>query len=439
MFPNYSFQKNLHYPEIGVNFCLNIFLHLLDKLIFFNPEKFETSVNNYLLDIYDKSDSKGQISFIPIEFLRNYFKNENSNIQNNKFKNEIEEKRYYVKLLIQNKIDENFYKINNYQNVPLEYFRKPLLFASLTKTVDFCKISTNENSDLGLIFDKVKKFNPKDIDRDMNEWMSKTEIMNFITPQLFTLPDLKKMIYFIPLIYIKYNYNVTNKDFIYSEILHSYDWKNIPKEKRFIISIILYNSHFTSCIVDLNCKVNNDLKKVGYFFNSCGYNPYKFNKNKNYWFIDSCSKITNHNKIEPHKKNNDNLTIEAFCDLLKTELSVTNFVFNSFSIQELDSECGIFSMMFLFYFLEYLKKIKNFKVIDMKYVYHNILFIGGDLTYSMIRGLFYFTNEDLEKNYITNNDYLNSPYVYPIKNRKFNEFSILYQKNYKKIQKKINK
>lgn len=74
-------------------------------------------------------------------------------------------------------------------------------------------------------------------------------------------------------------------------------------------------------------------------------------------------------------------------------------------------------------------KNNDISILDLKYIYFNSLTLGNDLIYGLIRGLLFFTNEDIDLNNIDEKIYQNSPEIYNIKNRKFIQYNKLYLKN----------
>lgn len=125
---------------------------------------------------------------------------------------------------------------------------------------------------------------------------------------------------------------------------------------------------------------------------------------------------------------------------LLNEFNITNFIFNDFELQHGNSECGLFSTFFLLSFLLIRNKNNHIEIIDFKKIY--FLFLPmGDLIMSYYRGLLYTTEEDLEKNKITFNKYMNSYNIYPIQDRKFIEFNKVFIKNCKiflELSKQVN-
>lgn len=451
MYPSTCFQKNLRIPETGVNFSLNLFLNKLKLINILKPEEYDNSCNLHLLMKYDKSkETLGKISFLPLEFLELYLINKEYIKQPLQITDQIELKKQYIKIFIDLKLfNEKFFRETLYKNIPLYYFRKQYLSADLSKTIDVSLIDDIEEEEeeektinyLNLTNILYKTFKIKDVKiKNQNEWLHKNDLINLIIPKILSLKDnIKDSVCFLPFLYLKNPlYNI---DYTYSDIINSINLQDFDFSKRYIIFIILYKSHFTSVIIDNNLETkNNGKKKVAFFFNSCGYNPNNFNYNKNYWFIDNSSKINNFKmlNIKYNNKNNNYMPIEALTLILKDKFAISNFVFNTYSIQNFDSECGIYSSMFLFFFLDMINNKKNIDILSYKYLYFNMINLGFDLTYSMIRGLLFFTHEDTVLNNINDNIYKKSPFIYEIKNKKFKDYLKIYYKNLLNFEKIYN-
>jgi len=343
----------------------------------------------------------------------------------------LEEKKYYIEFLSRNDtFNSEFFSNEKYMGIPLEYYRKSILLADLSKTVDFCRLENENSNTLENEIYPIKLVKKESIGENRNEWLSVKELKSLIVPFIMTLDfDKRELVHFIPYLFFP-----TEDMTSYQKILNMIKKENIPTSKRFIISIILHNSHFTCVIIDLAVPIKGENKRCAYFFDSIGYNPLNFRYDKNFWFLDSSLEITNIKHLVPPNQEflKRNKTILYFCDVLHEEFKITNFFFNNFKIQHMNAECGMFSSTFLLLFLNLLKKrnLDSILVKDYKFLYFNALSIGGDLIYSLFRGLFFFTDEDIDRNNLSGaSDYLRSPYIFEIKNRKFNEYKNIYIKN----------
>ncbi|QKE44594.1 putative virion core cysteine protease [Yalta virus] len=423
-----TYLKNLLIPETTLGFSLNMFYKYSNLMFVPSPEDYNTSGNIRLLRIYDNCDeTRNKISFIPLEFLISYVGKDDM-----VFDNLIDKKKHYYKRLIEeHNIKQDFFIKNKFKGIPLQYFRKPFLNSDLSKTIDQCRITfhteeeniANNKIDIGLL-------NPTtDIIRNKNEWLSKNDIISVIISSMYELPECKrKNINFKGMLFIDHRKYLT-RQFFFSQIKESFNWSNI-NSSRFILFFILYRSHFTAVVIDLDVTTKNQHKtKFAYFFNSCGYNPNNFTLDKNYWFIDGNMSFLKHKDCYKEYNNNNyiNTPIEALTDILKKEYGVTNFVFNTFSIQNLDSECGMFSTMFLLSTINIINvKKEDITANIMRYVYFNMLNLGCDHIYSCFRGLHFFTFEDLEPYQMTKSNFLNSGLVYRTSNTKFKIYKKIY-------------
>lgn len=435
MYPNHFYTKNLRFGETGYNFALNLVLKSSNLIYFPELADCATSCNLVLLKKYDScEETRGKISFLPIEYLKNLFKQ--TYFEPPDFYDKLEEKEYYMRMFVNDDFfNESFLMKNTFKNVPLIYFRKPFLSSSLSKTMDMKQMQIKGDDILNnSIFKNPVLDYTKVIKQDKDEWLSIKDLSNIIHPNLFLLTEEKrKYVFFIP--YFIFNIAYLNFNSAKQTIKSLFEQYTIPSEARFIIFIILYRGHFTSAIIDREVDVKGIKKKFAYFFNSAGYDPHDFNVNKNYWFIDSSIMIVNHRKIVKEKneaKTNKNLVFEALCSVLSDKFEINNFVFNSFQNQYLNSECGIFSTMFLTCLIKLIdskKDISKIIVKDIAFIYFNLLSLGCDHTYSLFRGLFFFTLDDIEKNKITEDYFKNTTNVFPMQNEKFIEFKNLCKKN----------
>ncbi|AKS26333.1 putative virion core cysteine protease [Diachasmimorpha longicaudata entomopoxvirus] len=433
MFP---IQRNLRFPEYGLGFSLNLIFEKLRTSFSFSPLDYNDSTNKFLLETYDKSKTCGKVSFIPIDFLRTYVKKFFPDLRIPKYQSEIDEKTFYINLL-KKRLNSSFYRQNRYQNIPLCYFQKSRLDSLLSKTFDYCKLPNYQEGPFGQIYSNIKQAEVYSGDQD--EWLSNEDLNNLIVPYILNLPEqLRKQVFYIPLINL--NTCPPTKYMIKEQIEYNINWRNIQPYHRFILIFIIHQGHFTAMMVDRFATFKkHPTKGVVYFFNSCGYNPVDFSAyNKEFWFLDSSFEFKNH-KVFPRLEGSDkNLVFEVLAEVFREKFHIYHFVFNSFAIQNFNAECGIFSSVFHIIFLRLLRVKKDMDIRDMKQIYFNMTSLGGDMIFSMLRGLFFFTDEDLQVNNVAYNEYVNSPFVYPIKNRKFMEYLSIYKKGLRTIQKSFS-
>lgn len=436
---------NLGLPESGVTFREALFFKS-EKLCYVPDfRNYSTSCNIKLLNILDECNvSRGKISFLPIDLLRKLGIKYDIKTYNLPV---LEEKHFLIqKLILKEVFNESFFKNTEYKGVPLTYLRKPLLKGVMSKAIDNAQLMNDNINEINNVF-KIKKYNHDVIKDNSDEWLSTSNINELLLTKLFLLQEKQEFISYIPPIYIETNY--TNRYLIDNKIKKLIS--GIDKSKRFIMFVILYRQHFTSVFIDTKCKtkVRNDetlhYKKNAYFFNSTKYDYKNFKRNPNYWFIDSSCGIHRQTDLLDSEsiqtpEDDENGPIEALCDVLNEEYGVTNFIFNSFETQFLNSECGIFSSMFLICILKLINSRNIDDIINNNYlfVYNNMLKLGCDLNNSMFRGLFFFSFEDLERNNINSHIYLDSPLVYDTQNEKYKNYKKIYQKNLELLNKNFN-
>jgi hypothetical protein len=425
-----TISENLGLIESTTDFIINIVYKKLGLLFLPDPEAYNTSCNQQILEKYDNDPlTRGKISFIPLDFLISYFGEGDGEGMSR-----IDRKEYLVSKLLNLPISSDFYK-KKYKDVELSYFRKPYLSASLTKTVDRSKLyyeTETENLENG---SNPKLFNPAvDIVRNTKEWMSNKDILSLLPPLLKSLDfEKQKKIVFKGVLYIDTSSHF-NKDFLFHNIAEKLNLKSV-KEERFVMFSILYQSHFTCVFIDLALKTKDGrITKGAYFFNSTGFDVREFEKDPNIWFLDSALSLKRGDRVCIPTKTPD-IGFKVLMEVLSKKLNITNFFFNTFSVQHLDSECGIFSSVFLISILNMIDKktLDKITVSVVKHIYHGMTRRGGDKINSCYRGLFYFTDSDLEKNGISLKEYYNSPRVFPMKNEKF----YLYKKMYESANNKL--
>lgn len=431
--------RNLHFPESNFIFTHNIIMEGYNIIHLPNPNDYSNSCNEIVLKTHDECDeTRGKITFIPIGYFKEIFPDivlNDSLIEQKKFYLEELKKRYTV--------NYNFLQRETYKNIPLVFFRKHFLFSELSKTVDQSRIyeETEEENMLNMSVTK-NKFNPvNDMVKNSKEWLKVGDVMNLIKSNIYSLTDEKRSyIQLKPALYIPIE-RWTNKFFYYSKLKNRYDFKI---NNRFTIFFILHLQHFNAVLIDNEVYDSNNHKtKCAYFFDSVGYNPKDFNYNKNYWFFDNSLNLLSHKKIvsEDNIGTNSNMPIETITEILLLEEGVTNFVFNTFCIQNLNSECGTFSSMFLILCINMIKEknLENIKMGTLRCLYYNLMSLGYDHIYSCLRGLLFFNISDSKFNNITYENYLDSPEIFEMKNEKYMAYKKMYNFAFEKICDIINK
>ncbi|BAO49468.1 putative core protein [Alphaentomopoxvirus acuprea] len=428
-------NKNLKMPESGINFLLLIFLNKINNMIYFiNPLNYDTNSNTPIVEYLDTDeDTRGKITFLPISYLEQFY-NKNAGEILIEFNNNLDKKKFlldYLKYYLKNNnIDIHKFLINTkYKDIPLIYLRKSYIKSDFSKTNDFSRYITIQD-DIVPALSKIPGYNDKNLiypsqDHDRAAWLSSADIHNVIYPLTLIYTDY---MYFNLVLFRKTDPDIA---IVSSSMLTS----NLPlklkifieSDKRFFMFPMIYNEHFTCCIIDKEFVMkNNKIGKIVYFFNSSGYIPEFIKLNTKFMFIESDMSVKHHNKkgyynTKTHYYYNN---IEVLVHYLDKYLDINYFVFNTFEIQYDSPDCGMFTILFLYYTVYF--NVKTF--FDFKKLYYSIGYIG-DLLASSYRGVFFVTKYDI------NNilEYKKTLDIINIKNKKFLEIKDMMQKNTNRI------
>lgn len=426
-FPN----KNLKMPESGVNFLMLIFLSKIDNMIYFiNPIKYDTNCNTPIIEYLDKDyETRGKISYIPLEFLENFYKEKIGHLNIN-FSSNIEKKKVLINFLKQylsnNNIDMNdFLSKSEFKGIKLVYCRKSFLKSEFSKTKDFSRHITIQD-DLGLALNIPLGYNIKSgvlpQRHHKSTWLSSADIFNCIYPLTLIRENYD---YFYLILFGKTDTNIA----VVNSSMHksNFDKRLKFSKKRFFIFPIIYNDHFTCCVID---KRNEKGKTIVYFFNSSGYIPEYIKLNDKYMFLEPDMKIRNHKKYKSLSTKIFYTYIDVLSKYIDDLIGVDYFILNTFEIQYNSPDCGMFNILFLYY-LVYFKVESTF---DFKKLYYSMSFIG-DLLASSYRGTLFMSRYDIS----TLEDYKNNITVFNVKNDKFAELQDMYLKNLNRIEIIYNK
>lgn len=354
----------MHLPEFGISFIINYFLTKCKIVDTFTPINFETTCNNILLDIVDTSNTKGKVTYIPIHFLLDFYI-KTTKSEYNLSNNELDDKKKLLHFFKDHhgykSIKESLEKYK-FRKIPHEYFKKPILSCSLSKTSDYSrnlKILDEFSKKYGIIgFNTNNLVSTSDLNEEtVLEWMNNNEIYSLLYPITLLFEDVF-IILLTNIPVVSYDEQLTYSGFYQSQTKHFWDiCLDVIKNKniRFIISPIIYNSHFTALVIDLKSPIpkdknKKDKAKIAYFFNSGGYNPLSIKKNENYWFLTSSMEIYNHTTRHGKITMENYMPIQILTSYLLNEFNIINFIFNDFELQHGNSECGLFSTFFFIKF-----------------------------------------------------------------------------------------
>jgi hypothetical protein len=447
---DYNVMRNLKIPESGIGFMIFLIFSFYKITPYINFKNYKTNCNMLIINEYDNyKNTKGKVTFIPLDFLYNYYKiNKDDKIHQDIPINNIdtlEIKTYLYNFLLndleQKKIcNYEFITTNSYKGILLIFFRKPYMRSSFSKNKDFSMIKDIRddinNYQNGFVNASLQKAIDSEIRKD--EWMSSIDISNVIFPLL----KLKQNndIYYIELL----NFPVKHTDaaMVNSGFKTYYKLADIkPKfkdfiesKKRYLLAIMLYDSHFTCLIYDRYISFPNESKNgICYIFNSGGYDPCNIKYNSNILFIDSNMAVKKFKNLNINFSETSHISynnIDVIVELFKHMFRVDTFILNTFTIQKYYSECGMFCTLFLYLFI--IDKNKNMhsqrSILPMKKIYFAMSFFG-DLLTGYMRGSMYVNNEDSPE----------IPYkkrldVFKLCNKKIREFEQIYIKNSYRLQ-----
>ncbi|CCU56415.1 virion core cysteine protease [Mythimna separata entomopoxvirus 'L'] len=430
-FPN----KNLKMPESGINFMSLLIFSKTDAIYFINPIKYNTNANMAVLErIDDDVETRGKVTFLPIDYLEMIYKEisiDPDHINTITFSNKIKKKFFlfwtlkeYLKQ--QNKNINTFINSKKYKGIPLVYLRKSFLKSELSKTRDFSTFATIHD-DLDIQIGLPLGFNPKpkSYPRQHNKstWLSSGDIYNCIYPLTLINTDYD---YFHLVLFERTDKNIavvasSMKTYRLEERINLF----LNTNKRFFMFPIIYNDHFTCCIIDKNF---GDNKKAAYFFNSSGYMPESIKFNKKYMFIESDMTIKNHKRyITTPSTDYKFLYIDVLSNYLDDVFGNINlFFFNTYELQYDSPDCGMFNIIFMYYIVYF-----NIKTpFEFKKLYYSMSFIG-DLLASSYRGALFISKYDIN----SIEEFKNTLDTFYIKNKKFLELIDMYKKNSVRIMK----
>ncbi|CCU55477.1 virion core cysteine protease [Adoxophyes honmai entomopoxvirus 'L'] len=435
-FPN----KNLKMPESGINFMTLLFYSKIDNMVYFiNPIKYNTNANMAILEKIDSDDeTRGKVTFIPLEYLESIYKEiaiDSNYINTIDFENNIK-KKFFLFWAIKEYLREKNININTfisskkYKGIPLVYMRKSFLKSELSKTRDFATFATiyddlDAHIGMPLGFNPVPKAYPRK--HDKSTWLSSGDIYNCIYPLTLLNTDYE---YFHLVLFERTDRNFATL----SSSMMTYRLEEkaaffLKSNKRFFMFPIIYNDHFTCCVIDKNFNNNN---KAVYFFNSSGYIPEAIKQNNKYMFIESDMTIKSHKHYNSASETNYvYLYIDVLTEYLNNIFKNIKFCFfNTYELQYDSPDCGMFNIIFMYYIVYFNIKSR----FEFKKLYYSMSFIG-DLLASSYRGALFISKYDI------NNieEFKNTLEIFNIKNKKFMELIEMYKKNSNRLMNVCNK
>lgn len=413
--------RNLLIPETQINFSINIFLARTypDLITFPTLNDHDTTTFLPLLKRIDKSRTINKITFLPIDYLRQKMEKELSSLSAD-FSSELEEKQFLYSIFKKKyKLTKEFLVRETINEIPLFYFKKPILITDFTYAKDSCfiayKLNLKTYEEIGLHHDEIKE-----------------KHMTFKTNTKESYFNLVNMNHFNKLC----NY-MAHENVFFAETLIMcnnqiyINFKTLNTTKRFITGILLINEHYMNFIIDKECKGKSVYKKNLYMFNSFGFNENKVGYDKKYWYVDSNMELKRAKEVfKP------NAIYRSAIQYLDSKFNFDNIFLNSFQNQFIAPECGMFVNYFNYLFYETISETKNLKQFNFRGIlklYNNVHISTSDLFMSMLRGIFFVTKDDLVSAKLDNNSYWTSLDVNKITNKKMLEFKKLYNEAHDRI------
>lgn len=386
----------------------NIIAAETGEILYYHCYDYSTSANTLLLEHLDSSETMGKVSFLPIEFCRDYVKNHLlKEVDSQTFETELKEKEYLVSHL--ETLDRDELLKARYKNVSVHHLRKPYLMSSLSATKNHIMVNRTINESLyvkiGFDYQDIAKCS--ELQKvNTHEWMYLDQLEDFFRGWCDVSDDVELLTTFTD--------HVT-PDFV--------------SNKRFLVGIILQNYHFTCYLVDQECRSGTQKKRRNiYFFDSVGY------KDAHHPHVSTIIVDRNHQIKAANRGQFCEMdpTLVSNINKMSAAMHVDNVVLNSFCVQNMNSECGGFVSLFLLTCLQnilastYDKDGSGFNFRNMSYCYHTLGSLGFDFTVSMIKGVAMFmTKEDLDANKITLETYEKSLRLYKVSNHKVDQFTYL--------------
>lgn len=435
---------NLRLNELTEVALLDKVMASMGKGFYLDPFDSYTNAMGFILREIDDTDTMNYLSYIPLDFLREYFKT-NKEYKSRTFKDAFAEKKYLVNLITPSNVRSIM--TMDYRGVPIKYLQKSILDCSIDTNIPFHELTIGDDmeQDMGLThidyFQHVNKsawFSNIEIDEVFKRlcYFNVSNVFAHATPTFYfsVVSEVSILMEIYPTLEKHIKYVLDNGQKAYEEgrtvILY------IP---------IIFCSHFVVIVVNFTARIIS-------FFNSAGFN----NKEVvsldyiKYFFLDD-SFIYKEYKEDNFDSSVYNRYVVPFCQAIykitdryisspkkgKKVLRDKNFflkkplsraTFNAFSIQKSRVECGAFITSFCIG-----NQIINPKdEAAIKWVYNSVT-LKGDYTTSFIRSFFFITDSDLSDRELSRKEYDSNISTFKIKNEHFNNHMKLHMDNCDKL------
>lgn len=356
-------------------------------------------------------------TFVPIEILRDYFKDLK---HNNIFKSESDEIDFYL-----GKIDDKKKILKyRYNGLPVFCLKKPCLDSEIIRSANM-----EESMDANHIISYDNNYR--------NGWLSNIDMNNILHRIKYFNKSINVQIY--NTLYIRTNPNISeyeNERNIYNYLQIQFNNHELKTEKDAIIIPLIFVTHFVVVIV--NCKL-----KTVLFFDSMGYNRQQIRSNKNvkiYYLLTDLSLVRTSGIVST---NRSALYVNPFIDILNNQFVLLNnqnsinnqvntlnnqvgtvnnqvgiktVILNDFMLQKSKTECGPFVITFIMNYI-----INNPKSgSQITNVYDKTL-TKGDFFMNFVRASMFFTKEDLNYYKMSANKYNNDLSILITRNKLYHE------------------
>lgn len=418
----------MDFPYINyIRFTEDVELKVLDlvfsyfkKSFYFNPLELYTNTVTYILKQIDTSDSCNILSPLPLEYLK--LKYQHSNLQNKKFTNSYNEKKYYLSLIKEE--DKKSIFEDTYLDVPIKNLFKNVLDCEIEDNFQINDLYINDDleNDENIVKKNYYNF------ANRNAWLSNLEINEIFDRIIyFNIPEIKAT--YFNCLYLTnekysekdiYNFHISILKEKYNSIINS-------KKNKIIFIPIIFEAHFVLITINLTLR-------ICYFFDSAGYNskkiqkPTNVNKTKknsiNYFFLQGNMQFVNHDNDGVFKSDSRYNYIRPFTNMINEVTNIKKFAFNEYVQQQSKIECGTFIITFAILSM-YILPINK---MEIKNIYNALIMKGGDYTVSFVRSLFFVTEADILKYFDTTKEYYNNIFTINISNEKYKQQLEIHQK-----------
>ncbi|AUD40186.1 virion core peptidase [Flamingopox virus FGPVKD09] len=375
-------------PELGFVNLLSHIYQTVGLCSSIDISKFKTNCNGYVVERFDKSETAGKVSCVPISILIELVERGMLSKPDNS-KSQLEVKTDLVnELMSKNNGFEDIMTIPT--SIPMKYFFKPVLKEKVSKAIDFSvmDIKGDDVSRMGIRYGENDKVVKIKIAPERDAWMTNTSIHQFIIP----------MCYGTEVAYIgQFNFNFMNRHAIYekafvfnknTEVFKLKERIRDNRSSRFIMFGFCYLHHWKCAIYDKN-------RDFICFYDSGGNNPNEFNHYRNFFFYSNSDGLNRNSYLSSLA--NENADIDTLFNFFIDNYDVTAGCINVEVNQLMESECGMFTCLFMAVCC--LNPPKGFKGIRKIYTYFKFL---ADKKVTMLKSILFnvgkmdFTIKDVD-------------------------------------------